>query len=72
MQSRDTPFTLKKGKDYSESFRLKPKHFFTGACYLCGCSRHMQALCPLRVCPSCFEYGHSEHLCRTFSKRRYR
>lgn len=69
LQSHDTPFYFTRGKEFNRHAKLKPKHYFTGSCYRCSCSRHLHALCPLRTCTICFNFGHAEHLCSNVNTR---
>ena len=36
---------------------------FFGHCYHCGCHRHSQNYCPLKLCNICSKYGHDQRVC---------
>ena len=36
---------------------------FFGHCYNCGCMRHSQNYCPLKLCSICAKFGHDQRVC---------
>jgi len=49
-------------EEASGSSEAKSRDFF-GHCYNCGCLRHSQNYCPLKLCSICAKYGHDQRVC---------
>ncbi len=46
----------------ARNIESKNRDFF-GHCYNCGCLRHSQNYCPLKLCSICAKYGHDKRVC---------
>lgn len=53
---------VSQGPVSTRNIESKNRDFF-GNCYNCGCLRHSQNYCPLKLCSICTKYGHDKRVC---------
>lgn len=67
--SNNFSYTIESGGQVTEdnteklSYSISSNRIFHGHCYNCGCMKHSQNYCPLKMCSICAKFGHDQRVC---------